>query len=160
MEAENRISIPKRALSKPSFLAIIVALILTWLITVIVSPMLSNMADTRIFAVIMYGPIAIPLALVAMYFAGLSVAKICYSKGLNMPKSLLVMLIINAVTVLLFAVISLVMGPVEACFDVCQEVPMGVIIIGNAVFPTILFLIGYYSVFRYFMWVKKYNLSI
>ena len=152
--------IPMRALSKPSFLAIIVALILAWLITVIVSPLLSNKADTRLFVVIMYGPVVIPLALVAMYFAGLSVAKICYSKGLNMAKSLLMMLIINAVTVLLFVVISLAMGPVEACFDVCQEVPIGIIILGNVVFPTILFLTGYYGVFRYFMWVKKYNLSI
>ena len=77
-----------------------------------------------------------------------------------MVKSFLAMLVINVVTVLLFVVISLVMGPVKACFDICQEVPSGIIILGNVVFPTILFLISYYSVFRYFMWVKKYNLSI
>ena len=114
----------------------------------------SNKADPRSTL----GEILFPMAIVCACFAGIAVAKICWSRGRGFTAALTVMLIIDIVLALALIGYGQIPGKVQACYATCQNVDSQLIIFASLAAPTILTLAGSIAAYRYYAWVKKYNL--
>ena len=151
---ENKKPIPKQALTQPSWLSLLGVLVFSWLDMLTLAFVFSNKADPRSTL----GEILFPVAIVCACFAGIAVAKICWSRGRGFTTALTVMLIVDIALALILIGYGQIPGKVQACYATCQNVDSQLIIFASLAAPTILTLAGSIAAYRYYGWVKKYNL--
>ncbi len=152
MEGNNK-PMPKQALTQPSWLAVFGLIILCWFNTRELASTLQDSAD----ALGLFVLILLPMTIMCSCFTGLAVAKVCWSKGWSLASALLIMIISDAVMILLFILMGQITDT-KACFDACVSINKQNFLIASVLAPTIILSFGCFAAYRYYVWVKKYNL--
>ena len=152
---ENKKRIPKQATTQPSWLSVVGVVILCWFNARELASMLQGSADMLVLLVI----ILLPMTIMCSCFAGLAIAKVCWSKGWKLTTALSIILISDIVMILLFILMGQMMDA-KACFDACASIKKQNVLIASVLAPTIILSFGCFAAYRYYVWVKKYNLPM
>ena len=153
--------IPKRAISKPSIVSLVLFVIIVIIWTPHTLPFFKNMASVQVIFAICLTPLAIT-GLFLAYNSGIALAKYNYNwvvrGNLFLPYFILATIHIGCIGGCLIHELILVGYPFKMCFDTCQQIDLTTAITAYLIVSTLLFLPAYYAIYRYRKWVLKYSL--
>lgn len=152
--------VPKNILKQPSALAVVLSIvsIIVWAPHTL--PFFANTHGIQTIYAVVLLPIGI-ISFFSSYYSGLTIAKLSYGIAKNYKFwAYFWQILINITCIITCFIIEVVLAgnPIQMCFDYCFEINISTAIICYSIVTTIILLPGYFSIQRYFKYVKKFHL--